>query len=177
MLYQNNSDTSIELWATERWIENHNYLFASTPWDSRTGIRRLRGDKKRELINLLISEQDWKCLYCWEILLCTENIQENNATIDHIIPVFEGWQCVASNLVACCSVCNNKKLHTKPTDFMKYTSETDTCIVMKTWYTIWNEKILECMRYLCSSKWIMQTTVKAFIRKLSSPYYIMNLQE
>jgi hypothetical protein len=45
----------------------------------------------------------WKCAYC------DKQLNENTATIDHILPKHKGGQNVKSNMACCCSNCNKEK--------------------------------------------------------------------
>lgn len=46
---------------------------------------------------------EWKCAYC------DLQLDENTATIDHILPKHKGGQSVWSNLACSCSPCNREK--------------------------------------------------------------------
>lgn len=46
---------------------------------------------------------DWKCAYC------DRQLDENTATIDHILPKHKGGQSVRSNLACSCNNCNRAK--------------------------------------------------------------------
>lgn len=45
----------------------------------------------------------WKCAYC------DQQLNENTATIDHILPKHKGGQSIRSNLCAACNSCNRSK--------------------------------------------------------------------
>jgi 5-methylcytosine-specific restriction endonuclease McrA len=47
--------------------------------------------------------KDAKCIYC------DKDLDEENATADHIIPISEGGNNCQVNLVVCCKDCNNER--------------------------------------------------------------------
>ena len=55
--------------------------------------------------------KDWQ----WECAYCSKPLDENTATIDHIVPKFKGGHNVRANMCCCCSQCNKEKhqLHWK----------------------------------------------------------------
>ena len=50
---------------------------------------------------LIFDRDNWTCIYC--------NQRESKLTLDHIIPKKLGKDNRPSNLLTCCSYCNNKK--------------------------------------------------------------------
>ena len=49
--------------------------------------------------------KDWH----WECAYCSKPLDENTATIDHIVPKFKGGHNVRANMCCCCSSCNKEK--------------------------------------------------------------------
>ena len=54
---------------------------------------------------------NWKCAYC------DKQLDENTATIDHILPKHKGGHNVKSNLLCSCSSCNRSKASSLLSDF------------------------------------------------------------
>lgn len=51
----------------------------------------------------IFEEWEWQCAYC------SKQLNENDATIDHIIPKHKGGHSTRNNLACCCSSCNRGK--------------------------------------------------------------------
>ena len=51
----------------------------------------------------IFEEWGWQCAYC------SKQLNENDATIDHIIPKHKGGHSTRNNLACCCSSCNRGK--------------------------------------------------------------------
>ena len=51
----------------------------------------------------IFEEWGWQCAYC------SKQLNENDATIDHIIPKHKGGHSTRNNLACCCSACNRGK--------------------------------------------------------------------
>ncbi len=58
---------------------------------------------RRRFRNSIFKSWEWKCAYC------DRNLDEDSATIDHVVPKFKGGHNVKSNMVCCCSKCNRLK--------------------------------------------------------------------
>ena len=58
---------------------------------------------RRKFRTCIFSSWDWKCAYC------DRQLDEDSATIDHIVPKFRGGHNIKSNMVCCCSKCNRLK--------------------------------------------------------------------
>ena len=58
---------------------------------------------RREFRQQIFKDWDWKCAYC------DSQLNERNATIDHITPKFKGGHSTRSNMCCCCSLCNREK--------------------------------------------------------------------
>lgn len=58
---------------------------------------------------------NWKCAYC------DKQLNENTATIDHILPKHKGGQNIRTNMACCCSNCNRSKASSLLSSF--YTPE------------------------------------------------------
>ena len=47
--------------------------------------------------------------WCWKCAYCDKQLDENTATIDHILPKHKGGQNVRQNMICCCGNCNKSK--------------------------------------------------------------------
>lgn len=45
----------------------------------------------------------------WRCYLCHESVNEDNATLDHVLPKCRGGRDTNANLKTCCSKCNGGK--------------------------------------------------------------------
>jgi 5-methylcytosine-specific restriction endonuclease McrA len=61
---------------------------------------------RREFRQQIFKDWDWQCAYC------SKQLNENTATIDHIVPKYKGGHNVRSNMCCCCSQCNRDKAST-----------------------------------------------------------------
>ena len=76
-------------------------------WYGKNVKRRTSGFAKE----FLKENSNVKCIYC------SENLIDDNATTDHIIPISEGGSNAQINLVVTCFSCNNERGNA---DFYKY---------------------------------------------------------
>ena len=58
---------------------------------------------RKEFRNHIFEAWEWKCAYC------NRELNENTATIDHIVPKFKGGHNIKSNMCCSCSTCNKLK--------------------------------------------------------------------
>jgi len=58
---------------------------------------------RRKFREHIFESWGWKCAYC------DKQLDENTATIDHIVPKHKGGHSVKTNLCAACSECNKNK--------------------------------------------------------------------
>ena len=58
---------------------------------------------RRKFRSSIFKSWEWKCAYC------DKQLDEDTATIDHVIPKFKGGHNVKSNMICCCSKCNRLK--------------------------------------------------------------------
>jgi hypothetical protein len=58
---------------------------------------------RRKFRQHIFEAWDWKCAYC------DKQLDENTATIDHILPKHRGGQNVKNNMACCCGPCNRSK--------------------------------------------------------------------
>ena len=77
---------------------------------------------RRKFRKHIFEAWEWKCAYC------ERQLDEDNATIDHILPKHKGGHNVRSNMCCCCSNCNRAKGSTLldvwyNEDHPKYTKE------------------------------------------------------
>ena len=61
---------------------------------------------RREFRQQIFKDWNWQCAYC------SKQLNENTATIDHIVPKYKGGHNVRSNMCCCCSQCNRDKAST-----------------------------------------------------------------
>ena len=79
--------------------------------------------------------KDWN----WECAYCSEPLDENTATIDHIVPKFKGGHNIRTNMCCCCTQCNREKAST----------------LLEDWYTEKNKKYSE-KRFVRLKSWMEQ---------------------
>ena len=58
---------------------------------------------RRQFRQHIFEEWGWKCAYC------DQQLTEDTATIDHVVPKHKGGQNVKNNMVCCCCRCNRNK--------------------------------------------------------------------
>lgn len=78
-------------------------------WNGKNVKRRVNGFAKE----FLQENKKSKCIYCG----C--NLDEKNATTDHIIPISEGGNNSQVNLIVCCFKCNNERGNLNFYDYLK----------------------------------------------------------
>ena len=81
--------------------------------EERAKARDLR--KSRWWVNKI--SNNCKCYYC-EV-----DLQKNEVTMDHVVPVAKGGKSTKNNVVPCCKSCNNQKKHLGPVDWVFYLEE------------------------------------------------------
>lgn len=64
--------------------------------------------------NYVYKNRGCKCVYC------EEELNYENATADHIIPISNGGNNTQVNLLVCCSDCNNERGNMPFKDYLKY---------------------------------------------------------
>jgi hypothetical protein len=72
----------------------------------------------------------WKCAYC------DKQLDENTATIDHIIPKHKGGQNVRQNMACSCNTCNRLKASTPLSEFytpQNLTYSEERLVKLKQW--------------------------------------------
>lgn len=85
-----------------------NLVIIGLKWNGKNVKRRTNGYAKE-----FISEGEHKCIYCE----CELNNQ--NATSDHIIPISLGGNNTQVNIVICCTDCNNERGNTEFQTYLK----------------------------------------------------------
>ena len=88
---------------------------------------------RREFRKQIFKDWDWQCAYC------SKQLNENTATIDHIVPKYKGGHNVRSNMCCCCSQCNRDKAST----------------LVEAWYTEKNTNYCE-KRFVRLKSWMEQ---------------------
>ena len=88
---------------------------------------------RHEFRQRIFKDWQWKCAYC------SKPLDENTATIDHIVPKFKGGHNVRANMCCCCSQCNKEKASTSLED----------------WYTEKNNNYCE-KRFVRLKSWMEQ---------------------
>ena len=88
---------------------------------------------RKEFRNHIFQSWDWKCAYC------NKELNENTATVDHIVPKFKGGHNVRTNMCCCCSQCNKEKAST----------------LLEDWYTERNNNYCE-KRFVRLKSWMEQ---------------------
>jgi CRISPR/Cas system Type II protein with McrA/HNH and RuvC-like nuclease domain len=58
---------------------------------------------RRKFRQHIFEAWEWKCAYC------DKQLNEDTATIDHIVPKHKGGHNVKNNMACCCSGCNRSK--------------------------------------------------------------------
>ena len=88
---------------------------------------------RHEFRQRIFQDWNWKCAYC------SAPLDEDTATIDHIVPKFKGGHNVRTNMCCCCSECNKEKAST----------------FLEEWYTEKNNKYCE-KRFVRLKSWMEQ---------------------
>jgi 5-methylcytosine-specific restriction endonuclease McrA len=88
---------------------------------------------RREFRQQIFKDWNWECAYC------SKQLNENTATIDHIVPKYKGGHNVRSNMCCCCSQCNRDKAST----------------LVEDWYTEKNSNYCE-KRFVRLKSWMEQ---------------------
>lgn len=86
-----------------------NFVVMGIKWSGKNVKRRTSGFAK----DFLKKHRNAKCIYCE----C--NLNEENATTDHIIPISEGGNNSQVNLMVCCFDCNNERGNIEFTEYLK----------------------------------------------------------
>ena len=88
-----------EIWRKE-WKYLRNFVVIGLKWNGKNVKRRTKGFAKEYLSELKYVPN---CLYC------ESELNYENATTDHIVPVCDGGTNTQVNLVVCCFNCNNER--------------------------------------------------------------------
>ena len=85
------------------------FVVIGLKWNGKNVKRRTSGFAKE----FIKKHRNSKCIYCE----C--DLNEENATTDHIIPISEGGNNCQVNLMVCCFDCNNERGNTEFTEYLK----------------------------------------------------------
>lgn len=104
---------------------------------------------RRKFRQYIFEAWEWKCAYC------DKQLNENTATIDHILPKHKGGHNVKSNMVCCCSLCNKAKAST----------------LLDAWYNKDNRNFSD-VRFVKLQQWMEQKpcSIKLPLTDTATPY-------
>ena len=94
----------------KKYKTHKNFVVIGLKWNGKNVKRRTNGYAKEFILN----NKDYKCIYCE----C--ELDDQNVTSDHIVPISYGGNNCQVNLVICCTDCNNERGNLEFKTYLKW---------------------------------------------------------
>jgi 5-methylcytosine-specific restriction endonuclease McrA len=108
IMFFNKSYKSCEI-KRKKFKSLQNFVVVGLKYSGKNVKRRTSGYAK----TFIDTHEDSKCLYC------DVDLNHDNATADHIIPISSGGNNTQVNLIVCCNDCNSERGNLEFKDFLK----------------------------------------------------------
>lgn len=109
IIFLNKNYVSCEIFRKEYKIHK-NFVVIGLKWNGRNVKRRTSGYAK----GFISEHEETKCIYC------ESELNMNNVTSDHIIPISNKGNNCQVNIIVCCTDCNNQRGNIPFNEYLKF---------------------------------------------------------